>query len=551
MTSQSPTTVYRAGAIFTGSAQAPLAESLAVSGGRIIAVGDTDSVTQIAGSQAQVVDLGDGFVTPGFVEGHTHMLMFGQALEKVQLRDCDTLEEIQQRLRAAREAQPDAKHILGISWRFEALDGADPTAAMLDAVIDDVPVLLDANDLHSVWVNTAALEALGITDDTPDPVGGEIRRDANGKATGFLLETAAMQYGWGYLESTADEADRDRFLAGAFDAYLATGVTTATEMALNEAALESFERLLERDGRLPFPMTAHMILHPTGNLEADRAQVLRAAELRDRLRERQGDAPFGDTLELAGVKFVLDGVIDACTAAMRAPFADGSHPDPIWERTAAIAAAVEADAHGLQLALHAIGDAASDLALDMVEACVRENGPNAHRRPRIEHLEYVAPDTIRRLAALGVTASMQPVHCDPAILDNWIAMLGDERASHGFPWHRFREAGVRIAIGTDAPTAPHEAPHNLFIALTAKSVLEAQREAYAPERVFTPADALEAMTLGSAVAAGVENEVGQLRPGARANFIVLDTNPLVDSPETLLGTQVRMTVVNGEVRYSR
>src|SRR5690606_18595102 len=128
-----------------------------------------DSVTQIAGSQAQVVDLGDGFVTPGFVEGHTHMLMFGQALEKVQLRDCDTLEEIQQRLRAAREAQPDAKHILGISWRFEALDGADPTAAMLDAVIDDVPVLLDANDLHSVWVNTAALEALGITDDTPDP----------------------------------------------------------------------------------------------------------------------------------------------------------------------------------------------------------------------------------------------------------------------------------------------------------------------------------------------------------------------------------------------
>ncbi|NLB46411.1 MAG: amidohydrolase family protein, partial [Microbacteriaceae bacterium] len=440
----------------------------------------------------------------------------------------------------------------GISWRFEALRGEDPTAAMLDEAVGDVPVLLDANDLHSVWVNTAALSALGITDDTPDPVGGEIRRDAEGRATGFLLEAAAMRYGWSYLESSATEADRDRYLANAFDAYLATGVTTATEMALNEADLAVFERFLDREGQLPFPMTANVILHPTGDGAEALSQVARAAELRDRLERRFAEAPFGDgTLRITGVKFVLDGVIDACTAAMRAPFADGSHPDTIWPRDAAIAAAVAADAQGLQLALHAIGDAASDLALDMVEACLREHGPREGRRPRIEHLESVAPDTIRRMAALGVTASMQPVHCDPAIMDNWIALLGDERATEGFPWHRFRDAGVRIAIGTDAPTAPHEAPHNLFIALTAKSVLEASRAPYAAERVFTPADALEAMTLGSAVAAGVDSEVGALVPGARANFIVLDTNPFVDSPETLLGTEVRMTVVNGEVRHSR
>ncbi len=535
-------TVYRAAAVFTGRAQAPLAEALAVREGRVLAVGDLEAVVRAAGAGAAQVDLGDAFVAPGIVEAHTHMLMLGQAVEKVQLRDCESVAEIQQRLRDARAANPDARQLLGISWRFEALGGADPTAEMIDEAVADVPVLLDANDLHSVWVNTAALTALGITADTPDPIGGEIRRDAAGQPTGFLLETAAMQYAWGYLEQTATEVDRDRFLANAFAAYLETGVTTATEMALSEADLAAFERMLERDGRLPFPMTAHVLLQPTGDAASDLAQIERAAEWRDRVAARFGDRWF----RIVGVKFILDGVIDACTAAMRAPYADGSNAAPIWPRDAAVAAAVAADAHGLQLALHAIGDAASELALDLVEACARENGPRADRRPRVEHLESVAPDTIRRLAALGVTASMQPVHCDPAILDNWLAMLGDERAEHGFPWRAIRDAGVRIALGTDAPTAPHEAPHNLFIALTARSALEAARPPYRAERVFTPADALEAMTFGGAAATGWEAELGALVPGARANFAVLDTNPFADAPEQLIGTRVRLTVVDGE-----
>src|SRR5699024_4714429 len=122
--------------------------------------------------------------------------------------------------------------------------------------------------------------------------------------------------------------------------------------------------------------------------------------------------------------------------------------------------AVAADAAGLQLALHAIGDEASTIALDMVAECIRVNGPSASRRPRVEHLEYVADDTIARMASLGVTASMQPVHCDPAVLDNWMAVLGAPRATAGFPWDKMRAAGVPIALGTDAPTAPHFAPDN-------------------------------------------------------------------------------------------
>ncbi|CAG7606377.1 amidohydrolase [Leucobacter soli] len=544
----SPTTVYRNATVFTGDATVRPQESLAIRGDRILAVGDLDAVRLAAGEDASEVDLGGALVTPGVNEGHAHMMMLGEALTKVQLRDASTVAEVQDRLRAARAAHPDAPRILGVSWRFDLFaDGERPTAAMLDEAVPDVPVILDANDLHSIWVNSAALEAIGIDRDTPDPVGGEIVRDEHGDATGFLLETAAIQYGWDYLASVTTDEDQDRFLDNAFAAYLETGVTGATEMSFGRAELAAYSRRLDRDGRLPFPVDAHWLLTATGDHERDLAQIDGIARIRDDVSVRYGD----DWLRIVGVKFILDGVIDACTATMRAPYANGALPGPIWEREFALPMAVAADAAGLRLALHAIGDEASTIALDMVQECIRVNGPRADRRPRVEHLEYVADDTIARMAALGVTASMQPVHCDPAVLDNWQAMLGDERALGGFPWHKFRAAGVHLALGTDAPTAPHEAPDNLFIALTAKSALEADRPPYQPERVFTPEQALEAMTLGTAYATCRDGELGRLAAGYRANAVVFAADPLHEAPEALLGTASRLTLVDGGVAHRR
>ena len=539
-----PTTTYRNAVVFTGAADAAPADAFAVRGDRIIAVGDLAAVQAEAGEGAHEIDLAGSFVTPGIIEGHAHMLMLGEALGKVQLRDATTVAEVQRRLAEARAAQPEAKKLTGVSWRFDIFaDGERPTAALLDAAVPDIPVVLDANDLHSAWVNTAALEAMGITRETPDPVGGEIVRDTEGNATGFLLETAAVTHAWGYLEATSSDADRDGFLADAFSAYLETGVTGATEMSFGHADLATYRRILDRDGRLPFPVNAHWLLTASGDLATDLAEVAEVARLRDEVA-----ATYGDTwLRIAGVKFILDGVIDACTAAMRAPYANGALPGPIWEREFALPVGVAADAAGLQLALHAIGDEASTIALDMVAEIERVNGPKPERRPRVEHLEYVADDTITRMAELGVTASMQPVHCDPAVLDNWQAVLGDERADAGFPWHKFREAGVPIALGTDAPTAPHEAADNLFIALTARSVLERDRAPYQPERVFTPPQALEAFTLGTAYATGREHELGRITPGHRANFVVWAANPLNEAPELLLGASAVLTVVDGEV----
>ncbi len=542
------TTIYRNANVFTGEATAPMQESFAVRGNLILAAGNLEAVRLAAGAGAREVDLGGALVAPGVGEGHAHMLMLGEALTKVQLRDAGSVAEVQARLKAARAANPDAPRILGASWLFDIFGpGERPTAAMLDEAVPDVPVLLDANDLHSVWANTAALEAMGITRDTPNPVGGEIVRDEHGDATGFLLETAAMEHAWSYLEDVASDEDRDRFLDGAFDAYLETGVTSATEMSFGHAELGAYRCILDRSGRLPFPVNAHWMLTATGNRETDLAQIDEVVRARDEIEAQYGDR----WLKIVGVKFIVDGVIDACTATMRAPYANGEMPGPIWEREFALPMAVAADAAGLQLALHAIGDEASTIALDMVQECIRVNGPRADRRPRVEHLEYVADDTILRMAALGVTASMQPVHCDPAVMDNWMAQLGDERAETGFPWHKFREVGVTLALGTDAPTAPHEAPNNLYIALTAKSVLDQGRAAYHPERVFTPEQGLEAFTLGTAYATKRDHEFGRIAAGYRANVVVFKANPLAGDPEKLLGTAARLTLVDGEIAFGR
>ncbi|WP_453985205.1 amidohydrolase [Brevibacterium casei] len=536
------TTVFTNATVFTGDEHAPLAEAVAVDGGRILAVGDSGAVAEVAGEGAEVVDLDGALVSPGFVEAHTHLAMFGQALDKVQLRDAATLTEIQDRLRRAREANPEAPYLLGASWMFEAIPGREPTAAMIDEVIDDIPVVLDSNDVHSTWVNTAALTAMGIDADTPNPPGGTIVRDEAGQATGFLLENAAIEYVWSYLDEIVTDADRDRFLDTAFRVYLENGVTAATDMALGETELATFLRLLERDGRLPFPVTAHWLLRPTGDPEADLAAVARAAEVRDLVAE----LPGAESFRIVGVKFILDGVIDACTAAMRAPYADGSNAEPIWSFETAAPVAVAADAEGLQLAMHAIGDRSSEIALDLVEECIRVNGPRI-RTPRIEHLESVTDETIRRMAALGVVASMQPVHCDPAIMGNWMAMLGDARAETGFPWHKFRAAGVPIALGTDAPTAPHETAQNLFVALTTRSALVPGTAYYHPERAFTPAQALDGLTRAGAEAGGFADGVGRIVPGGRANLVIVDVDPFTGARDELLEATVLTTIVDGDV----
>jgi predicted amidohydrolase YtcJ len=531
------------GRIFTADRSSLWAEAIVIDGDTISFVGPLPEARAIAGPEAVTLDAGQGVVLPGFVDGHAHLLHAGAALTRAPLRHATSLDEIADELRLWVAANPDAPRVLGVGWVFSALPDSTPTREMLDAIVPDRPVYLDASDLHSVWVNSAALAELGIDDTTPDPIGGRIVRDDTGRATGLLLENAGYHIAWPVMNQTTD-GDDDRYLQAIIAAYLASGTTAAVDMAFNDGSLAAIERAAER-GQLPFTVVAHWLINRTGDAASELAQVARAAELAAIHR----DGP----VRIAGIKLITDGTIDGCTAGMLEPFTNHAPGEMIWPRAALEPVVLAADEAGLQIAMHAIGDLAVRTALDVLElAAARraERGDHAERRHRIEHLEYVDEADVPRLAALGVTASMQPVHVDPAYLDNWVELLGSERAQRGFAWPEYRACGTTLAFGTDTPTAAHQPLPNMFIAATRCSPSGPGKPPLRPDFALPLDESVVHATADAAWASFEEDRRGRLAAGLAADFIVLDRNPFEDGPDSLLGTRVLRTVVAGRTVYT-
>jgi predicted amidohydrolase YtcJ len=527
--------VFCGGRVFTSDIDRLWAEALVINDDRVVFVGDRKAALAFAGSGAEVTDLAGGVAIPGFVDAHAHLLMTGASMAKAQLRTAADLAEIQARVATWAADNPDAPRVLGISWTFGAVPGGTPTKEMLDAVVADRPVYLDANDLHSAWVNSAALADLGITNDTPDPIGGRIVRDpTTGEATGHLLENATVELVWPLLARVSD-AERDKQLAMAIEAYNESGVTAAVDMALSADALAAMHRA-EQAGTLNVRLACHWIVHRASDPAQELAQVAEAARL--------AKIYNSDRLRVVGIKLITDGTIDACTAAMIHPYSTGTNCDPIWDPESLTRVVTAADAAGLQVALHAIGDQAVRSAIDALEHAISTNGERGARH-RIEHLEYVDEADVARLANLGITASMQPVHIDPAIFDNWAEMLGERRAHRGFAWREFLDAGTTLAFGTDTPTAPHLPLHNMYIAATRKSPGSPELVPHRPDNALPLTQAVVHGTRDAAWASFLEQLVGQIRVGHKADLVVLDRDPFAAGPETLLDAQVVETIVDG------
>jgi predicted amidohydrolase YtcJ len=514
------------------------AECVVIEGERIVEVCPADAPATPAADVT--LDLGGQTVLPGFIDSHVHLLWFGAALSSVPLTDAGSLTEIQRRLREARNSLGDEATMLrGRGWLFDSVDG-EPTAAMLDGAVSDIPVFLDSNDMHSIWVNTAALTAMGLTADTADPSGGRLSRLPDGSPAGMLYERAAHELGWAYLASITSDQDREEHIARALQTFAAAGVTSVVDMGMDEDGWRALRGYAQRHGgRLPVRVSAHWLVVDTGDATKNLAQVHRAVELSG---ER---TPW---LELVGIKLVLDGVIDACTAAMSHPYSNGSTGDLLWSAEALLPVLIAADAARLRLALHAIGDRASDVALDLLEEMIRVNPP-WDRRPRLEHLEIVNEQTPARMARLGITASVQPVHADPAIQPNWRAQLGDDRAERGYPWPLFTAAGARLAFGTDAPTAPHEALVNLYIATTRRSAIDHSLPPNDPKYAVPLTTAVRHATLDSAASFDADTRRGRVRPDMYADLVVLDGD-FLDGAD-LLDVTVARTIVGGETVYRK
>ena len=528
------------GRIFTADPDRPWAEALLIDGDKIVEIGDAELLERHADADIQRHDIAGGLVVPGFVDGHVHLSMTGASMLKAQLEDAGSLDEIQRRISDWADAHPDEPRVLGTNWVHGHLPEGIPHRDMLDSIVPDRPAYLEAFDFHSSWVNSAALAELGIDDDTPDPVGGQIVRDPEtGKATGYLLENASVNYVWSLLNNVPREVTENR-IRTAMEAFCRAGITSIVDMAMEEAELETLAHL-DAQGKLDLRVIAHMIMYRTGNPDEEMAQVERAIEL---AQQHQGDS-----LRVTGIKFIADGTIDNCTAALSKPYTNGDNSGPIWDQASLFPMAVAADAAGLQMAIHAIGDATITLAVDAIEHAMQVNG-TSNRRHRIEHLEYALVEDIERMGKLGITASMQPVHVRPELLDNWKAMLGPERANQGWAWPLYRAAGSTLAFGTDTPTAPYLPLINMYLASTRQSPNRLDVPALRPDWALPLDIAIESGTRESAWAAWLEHATGMLKPGLAADLVILDRDVIEGGPPSLVDASVVLTMKGGRPTYS-
>lgn len=463
---------------------------------------------------AKVHDLRGRTVLPGFFDGHLHLLLLGLSLQKVDLGPCKNLGDIRATIRAYAAAHPEVPRIMCKSWMHSMTpDGVDH--AMLDD-LDPRPIFVDTKDLHATWCNQAGIDELdaGLGIGTmPDPPGGTIHRDAEGKPTGLFEEAVVFTLIWPWLSRISTLEERAAAIEAAVETYSAEGYVGMIDMAMNDDGWESLVHLKARRPDLPIRIAAYWLLRP-----ADEADVARQVDYAVEMARRY-DAAASPDLKIVGVKIVSDGIVDACTAALSEPYTHNHlTTDPVWTEAMLRPAVARASRAGLQVAIHAIGDRAVANAVDAIAAAVPPR-----QRPRIEHLELTSAADAARLGRLGITASVQPVHADPAILRAWPRLLGGARCGRAFAYRDMADGGAVLALGSDAPTAPHSLPANCYVATNRRSAREPALETVVnPQFALGLCESVVAGSAGSARSCFMEGVTGSIEKGKKADLAVVD-----------------------------
>jgi predicted amidohydrolase YtcJ len=506
-------------------------QAIAVSGGKIIAVGTTEEIQKFKGPNTQVIDLGGHFVMPGFNDAHVHLGSGGFEKLNVNLVGSKSLDEMKQRIAARVKTAGPGEWIQGRGWDHTLwAEQKTPTREDIDSVTGDHPAIFNRVDGHIAIANSAALKAAGITAQTPDPHGGKIDRDEKGEATGILRETA-MGAVFSKIPPPSP-AQRRRAAELALADAAQSGITSAQDNSDWEDFL-TYEQM-EKEGKLTLRISEWL------PFDAPVEQLVKMRE-----HHSHGDSMLHTTM----LKGFMDGSLGSRTAAMLAPYTDDPKNSgiPRYEQDVLDQKAAERSRAGFQLGFHAIGDRGARMALDAF-AYARQHDPRATTdfRFRIEHDQVIAPEDFRKFKELGVIASVQPNHLLTDM--NWAeSHLGPERAKHSYPWREFLDNAVPLAFGTDYPVEPITPFRGLYAAITRKN--EAGTKQYFPEQKLSINEAIAGYTTGSAYAEFAEQQKGLLEPGMLADFVVLDRDITKVSPQEILKTRVLRTVVGGKTVY--
>ena len=534
-------TIFRNGHVFDGRRHLP-DTAVAVADGRVLAVGTDQQIRAEVGSGAVEVDLDGGLLAPGFQDAHVHPMVGWLERLRCDLTSASGREEYLDTIAAFAAAHPEASWIRGGGWQIAAFGRSGPTRQELDAVVPDRPVFLPSSDHHDAWVNTKALEIAGIGPDTRDPEDGWFVRDHQGRPSGTVREAAAL------LVQQHVQTSREEYLVGLLEG----------QRFLHSCGITGWQdALLGGYASLDDPTQAYLDAIAAGSLTGR----VRGAQWWDRHRgpeqaqalvaQRDRLAALG--LDAGAVKMMMDGVPETLTAAVAAPYVNpascpcGDRGLAFMDPDAVSAAVVAADAAGLQVHVHAIGDRAVRMALDGFEAARAVHGPNDHRH-QIAHLQLVNPEDRSRFARLGVTANMQGLWAQREVpgVSSFLPFLDEERAGWHYPFGDIAAAGAPLAAGSDWPVSSPDPIQAMHVAVnrTGYSAEGTPAEPLVAAQGLSLTQAMTAYTAGSA-RVNHRDDTGLVEVGMLADLVLLDRDPFTAEPAAIGAASVRATYVGG------
>jgi len=534
---ESHVVVYLHGRIYTNDPTQPWADAMAVRDGKIRCVGKIDYILLECGGNdpsAETIQLRGKFLMPGFNDAHVHLGAAAGDMLSVQLNGVTTIEELQKRIADAVAHHKEGEWITGSGWDHTLwADKKFPNKEQLDSVAPKNPVFLVHVSGHVAVANTLALEHGEIKNDTPNPPGGMIERDADGEATGMLEEDSAMSLVSARIPDLKSD-QRRRGIQMVFADAAKNGVTSVQDNSDWSDYLIYVQ--LKEEGKLTLRIT----------------EWLPFMESMDNLLNLRAQGGTTDPwLKTGALKGFTDGALGSRTAAMLAPYSDQPSTSGILtnEPEKLRAMAIERDKAGFQINFHAIGDRANRVALDVFEAVAKANGPR-DRRDRIEHAQVVAPEDLPRFAQLKVIASMQPSHETTDM--RWAGLrIGPDRSKGAYAWASLLKSGARLAFGTDYDVEPINPMRGLYACVTRELPDAGPVGGWEPQEKISLEDCIRAYTSGSAYAQFEEGKKGELKVGEYADFIVLSNDLTKTPPPQYTKTTVLLTVVGGRTVYAQ